>query len=494
MAHRADLNALSSPQRQALVNLMLQYLTEPIIAQHPLIQHSGIHIFTGHREYIKDMEDWLQANGGGQFVPLPMWNPANTVPPEFVVVKQNAGGTRTPPQNTNADPARAMPAQFATPCGFATAALLGDAVNPWHGGVHGNVGGTFGQFNEASAVPLFWCWHAFVDHIYYNYQHCPGHGWSDIKAVPGWFGWENQGADIGLSDISGGGLLDLVVFHVDNPGGENHGYYRVGWNLDGAGNVTGGWSDIKAVPGWFGAENQGAGITLADINNSGRPDLFIFHFDHPGSEKHGYYRVGWNLDGAGNVTGGWSDIKAVPGWFGWENQGAAIALADISGNGRPDLIVFHGDNPQGENHGYYRIGWNLDDAGNVTGGWSDIKAVPDWFGAENQGAGIAVANLHGHGQRDLLIFHVDNPGGDNHGYYRVGFHLDATGNPSHGWSDIMPVSGWFGWENQGAGIAVGDIRGSGQPDLVVFHVDNPGGENHGYYRVGWDLDPLGELS
>ena len=28
-----------------------------------------------------------------------------------------------------------------------------------------------------------------------------------------------------------------------------------------------------------------------------------------------------------------------------------------------------------------------------------------------------------------------------------------------------------------------DIDGNGQPDLVVFHVDNPGGENHGYYRL-----------
>ena len=453
---------------------MLQYLTEPIIAQHPLIQHSGIHIFTGHREYIKDMEDWLKANGGGQFVPLPMWNPLNAVPAEFQVVKQNAAGTRTPPQNTNADPARAMPAQFATPCGFASATLLGDAVNPWHGGVHGNVGGTFTVFSEASAVPLFWCWHAFVDHIYYDYQHCPGHGWSDIKAVPGWFGWENQGADIGLSDISGNGLLDLVVFHVDNPGGENHGYYRVGWNLDGAGNVTGGWSDIKAVPGWFGAENQGAGIALPPTSITAvAPTLSFSTSTTPAARTTAITgSAGTSTVPATSPAAGVTSRRCPAGSAG-KIKVPPSPCADISGNGRPDVIVFHGDNPEGENHGYYRIGWNLDTAGDVAGGWSDIKAVPGWFGAENQGAGIAVVNLHGHGQRDLLIFHVDNPGGDNHGYYRVGFHLDAFGNPSHGWSDIMAVSGWFGWENQGAGIAVGDIRGSGQPDLVVFHCRQP---------------------
>jgi len=71
------------------------------------------------------------------------------------------------------------------------------------------------------------------------------------------------------------------------------------------------WSAIKAVPGWFGSENQGAGIAVADINRTGRPDLVVFHVDNPGGENHGYYRVGWNLDDYGNVTGGWSDIKAV---------------------------------------------------------------------------------------------------------------------------------------------------------------------------------------
>ena len=33
----------------------------------------------------------------------------------------------------------------------------------------------------------------------------------------------------------------------------------------------------------------------------------------------------------------------------------------------------------------------------------------------------------------------------------------------------------------------GRHSGNGRMDLVVFHVDNPGGENHGYYRVISDL-------
>jgi hypothetical protein len=308
-----------------------------------------------------------------------------------------------------------------------------------------------------------------------------------IRAVPGWFGSEDQGADIAVADVTGNGRPDLVVFHVDNPGGENHGYYRIGRNLDRYGRVTGGWSSVIPVPGWFGWENQGAGIAIADVNGNGRPDLLVFHVDNPGGENHGYYRIGWNLDTAGNVTGGWSAVKPVPGWFGWENQGAAVALFDVNGNGRRDLVVFHLDNPGGENHGYYRIGWNLDASGNVTGGWSAVKPVPGWFGWENQGAGIAVADVDGSGRPDLLVFHLDNPGGENHGHYRIGRNLDLAGDVAGGWGAIVALPGWFGWENQGAGIALADINATGRQDLVVFHVDNPGGENHGYYRVVSDL-------
>ncbi|HYJ68993.1 MAG TPA: matrixin family metalloprotease [Nocardioidaceae bacterium] len=309
-----------------------------------------------------------------------------------------------------------------------------------------------------------------------------------VYRVAGWFGAEDQGADIAIGRISDQhGRPDLVVLHVDNPGGENHGYYRVGWTLDRVGRVTAGWSDVKSIPGWFGAEDQGAGLALGDINGSGRRDLVVFHDDNPAGDNHGYYRIGWDLDNNGNVTGGWSAIHGVPGWFGWENQGAAISVADISGNGMLDLVVFHLDNPGGENHGYYRIGWNMDKSGVVTGGWSSVIAVPGWFGSEDQGAGIAVADIDRSGRPDLLVFHLDNPAGENHGYYRVGSNLDTAGAVTGGWGTVTPVPGWFGSENQGAGVAMADLNGTGRQDLVVFQVDNPGGENHGYYRVITDL-------
>ncbi|HEY9845163.1 MAG TPA: hypothetical protein V6D03_03110, partial [Candidatus Caenarcaniphilales bacterium] len=147
------------------------------------------------------------------------------------------------------------------------------------------------------------------------------------------------------------------------------------------------------VPDWPYTENQGAGIALVDLDNSGRPDLIVCQIDNPPGANVGLYRVGKNLDINGNVTGGWGPWVAIPDWPFVDNQGLDIAVADLDGNGRPDLIVFQIDSPPGPNQGLFRVGRNLDVNGNVTGGWTPWMAVPDWPYADNQGAGIAVTNL-----------------------------------------------------------------------------------------------------
>ena len=304
-----------------------------------------------------------------------------------------------------------------------------------------------------------------------------------VNRVGGWFGTETQGADIAVGDISGNGMPDLVVFFIDNPDGANTGYYHIGFDIDVNGFVTNNYSSAIPVPGWFGNESQGGGVALANIGKGPRPDLVIFHIDHPAGGNSGYYRIGWDLDTAGIAKGGWTNPLPVPGWFGNDNQGGAIAVADVNKNGTPDLVVLHIDNPDGANQAYYRIGWDVNAAGLVTGGWTPPIPIPGWFGNESQGAGVVVADMNNDGFLDIVVFNLDDPDGGNRGYYRVGSRLDASGNVTGGWSKVIPIAGWFGNDNQGAGIASFDIDGNGQPDLIVFHVDNPEGDNQAYYRV-----------
>src|SRR6266702_3728219 len=251
--------------------------------------------------------------------------------------------------------------------------------------------------------------------------------------VPDWFSQMTQGAGVAVADLDGDGRPELVVFEIDNPVGQNAGYYRIGWNLDAIGALTGGWSDWIAIPYWFSWENQGGGIAIADLDGNGRPELIVFQIDNPVGQNAGYYKIGWNLDATGVVIGGWSNWIAVPDWFSWKNQGAGIAVADLDGDGRPELIVFQIDNPPEQNAGYYQIGWNLDTQGIVTSGWSPWSTVPDWFSWENGGGNIAIANLAG--KPALVVFMIDTPPNQSQGYYRT---VDVTA------LEDMAAKGWWG--------------------------------------------------
>jgi hypothetical protein len=101
-----------------------------------------------------------------------------------------------------------------------------------------------------------------------------------------------------------------------------------------------------------------------------------------------------------------TDFTAVPDWLSDENAGAGIAVADINGNGLRDVVVLKVDDPPGQNAASFRVGFGTDDELTV-GTWSPWMAVPDWNSWFNEGAGIAVADVSGNGRLDLVVFMID---------------------------------------------------------------------------------------
>jgi len=197
-----------------------------------------------------------------------------------------------------------------------------------------------------------------------------------------------------------------------------------------------------------------------------------------------------------NTRSGWIARHQIPGWFGGKSEGAGITMGDIDGdeNSRPELIVTHINNPSGGNHGYYRIGWNIDKKGSVSS-WTDPIEIIGWFGDNSAGAGIAMGDIDANGTPELIATHIAERSGGNHGYYRIGWNINKEGKVSS-WGDqtkAVWVVGWFGDNTAGAGITVGDIDGdlNHRPDLIITHINNPDGEDRGYYRVGLNINEKG---
>lgn len=243
---------------------------------------------------------------------------------------------------------------------------------------------------------------------------------------------------------------------------------------------------FKAVPDWFSWDNQGGGVAVASLAGDGSQDLVVLMVDSPEGQNRGLYRVGRAVDDAGTVSAGWTPWVDVPDWFSHQNQGAGVALADLGNNGSQDLVVAMVDSPDGPNQGLFRIGRDLDTAGAVTGGWTPWIPIPDWFSWENQGISVAVMPPDAQGDRDLVVFMIDNGPEANRGLYRIGSGLTAEGAVA-GWTPWIDVPDWFSWENQGCGVAVTDGGDGGGRDLVIFQVDNALGQNQAFYRIAEDL-------
>lgn len=303
--------------------------------------------------------------------------------------------------------------------------------------------------------------------------------------VPDWTSWENQGGNIAVFDLDKDGISELIFLRIDHPTPEpNAAFYRVGKKLAGDGTV-GSWGPWIQIPDWGSNENQGGGIAVANFGADGL-GLVVFQVRHlvPGPNA-GLFRVGRKLDAQGNVTGGWTNWVAVPNWISWRDQGAAITIADLDDSGTPALIVFHIDDFHTDNPTKPNKAFYRVGKGLTANGQIaswDDWISVDWFSWFNQGAGIAVADLNGDGKSELVVFQIDDPPGENAGWYKVGWDLNTDAIPREGWGPWQQFAGWGSFEDEGGGLALAHF-GAGRPKAVVFHVDSPPQLNAGLYAV-----------
>lgn len=156
--------------RSQLVNGILAFITQPVLDQHanaPSWHTSTETFFTGHHGYLNQLENYLLNNGLGQFVPVPEWDPANSIPSQFLVADPLVSQTA---MNPTPDMHLSDAIDVNNLCAFSTGGDLAAAVRPWHNSVHVEVGGAMANVMISPGAPIFWLWHGFLDDLYHEYK------------------------------------------------------------------------------------------------------------------------------------------------------------------------------------------------------------------------------------------------------------------------------------------------------------------------------------
>jgi hypothetical protein len=170
---------LSPRQREDLAAAIKEYADDSVVDAHA----RTIDIYRpGHGEWFlretRGATRALSAFLTGRGIVLAAWDPQTPIPPELAIVRSDAMGRPRPPL-VNLNPQ--MPISRYLPPGglssFHSPRELGEALLPWHNAVHHTVGGSMADIRFAAATPIFWCWHAYIDNIFTD--------WEKIAPPPG---------------------------------------------------------------------------------------------------------------------------------------------------------------------------------------------------------------------------------------------------------------------------------------------------------------------
>ncbi|HUA89847.1 MAG TPA: VCBS repeat-containing protein, partial [Steroidobacteraceae bacterium] len=234
----------------------------------------------------------------------------------------------------------------------------------------------------------------------------------------------NNPASIAVADLTGAGALDLVVanvtgsvsvyLHASTPG-----TYQPAVNI-----TTGG------------APNQ---VVVADVNGDGSPDIVLADISPSGS-------VLILLQDPANPGQFLSPVKLPTG-----ATTASVQVADLNGDGRPDIVAT-GYDVYGNNGAVYVF---------LQSAQGGTFLSPVSYPAGAQPSSVKVADLNGDGRPDLVVADY-GPGADGTGGPGASILLQSTSAAgTFGAPALYPT--YFGTID----VAVADLNGDGKPDVVT---------------------------
>ena len=286
---------------------------------------------------------------------------------------------------------------------------------------------------------------------------------------------------VGLAagDVNGDGRVDLyIVNYLDSDVERELSYHKLQLRLpdDYQGQDAmlyvqqedGTFVERAAAGGVLNHDGKGLGGVIFDYNGDGRADIYVTNDRTP------------NLLYRGNGDGTFEDVTVETGAGARDQKspraGMGIAVGDIDGDGRPDLLV---TNFGGEPNSVYR---NVEGA--LFDDWTDISGITpgkltwvefgtDFVDLDNDGAPDLVATS-GHLVPRIFLLIGQLARGGGRGLYDLG--SQSYRQPMKVWrnrgdgrfDDVTEGAGDYGKTRvTGRGLAAGDVDGDGLVDVAV---------------------------
>ena len=252
-----------------------------------------------------------------------------------------------------------------------------------------------------------------------------------------------QGDGCVAADLNGDGHTDLVVTTTQG--------VDILWNR--GGRFT---EQVLKGAGWY------TGVTVADVNGDGRPDIFAAGYSDPSEPVPGSL-AGFptNLTGVRDLlylNEGGDRFREVGVQAGLESSsfrhGLGAEFLDVNGDGRPDLYVANDEDP---NQLYVNVPWPGGAAADPERLGFRFEERASAAGVADPFAGMGIATEEGPNGRQLFVSNSRNEPA-------AAYVQRASGAFANARPDVDPALGtnFAGW-----GASWVDLTNSGSPDLVL---------------------------
>ena len=235
---------------------------------------------------------------------------------------------------------------------------------------------------------------------------------------------------LALADLTGDGRLDIVVAN------RNFNMVSIFQNFCTPGNITTNSFGIRVDLPVAGVPFS---VAVADLDGDGKPDIITV------ASASNVVSVLKNIGTSGTIT---TNSFGAPINFAVGPSPAFMAIADLDGDGKPDVVTVNGDN-----NNAVSVLRSISTVGNIA--FAPTVNFPGLSSSRE----IAIGDLDGDGKPDLAVSSFNN--GQAVSIYRNMSTPGSITTNSFAPHVDFAVGGW------GNTVAIGDLDGDGKPDVVV---------------------------